>query len=41
MDKVISSSKNVTPFGGLNLIYNAINRSGIAQFLDNKIGFGK
>jgi hypothetical protein len=39
MDKVITSSKNVTPFGGLNLIYNAINRSGIPEFLDNKMGF--
>ena len=29
MDKVSKSSKNITPFGGLNFIYNAINRSKI------------
>jgi hypothetical protein len=39
MDKVTTSSKNVTPFGGLNLIYNAINKAGIPSFLDNQMGF--
>ena len=39
MDKVITSSKNVTPYGGLNLIYNALNRSGIPHFIDKTIGF--
>jgi hypothetical protein len=39
MDKVIISSKNVTPFGGLNLIYDAVNRKNIPQFIDNTIGF--
>jgi Transposase DDE domain group 1 len=39
MDKVTLSSKNITPFGGLNLIYNAISKAGIPDFLDNQIGF--
>jgi Transposase DDE domain group 1 len=39
MDKVTTSSKNVTPFGGLNLIFNAINKAEIPKFLDNQIGF--
>ncbi len=39
MDKVTTSSKNITPFGGLNLIYNAINKAGIPNFLDTQIGF--
>jgi hypothetical protein len=34
-----TSSRNVTPFGGLNLIYNVINKSEIPKFLDNQIGF--
>lgn len=39
MDKVTTSSKNITPFGGLNLIYNAISKAEIPEFLDNQIGF--
>ena len=39
MYKVTTSSKNITPFGGLNLIYNAINNAEIPKFLDNLIGF--
>jgi hypothetical protein len=39
MDKVKQSNKNVTPFGGLNFIYNAISRSGIGSFIDQKIGY--
>lgn len=39
MDKVTTSSKKITPFGGLNLIYNAINKAEIPKFLDNLIGF--
>lgn len=38
MDKVTTSSKNITPFGGLNLIYNTIIKAGIPDFLNNKIG---
>lgn len=38
MDKVTNSSKNITPFGGLNFIYNALNRAGIDKFIDKKIG---
>ena len=39
MDKVSKSSKNITPFGGLNFIYNAINRSKIDTFIDEKLGY--
>ncbi len=39
MDKVIQSSKNITPFGGLNFVFDAIKRSSIASFIDQKIGF--
>jgi hypothetical protein len=39
MDKVTTSSKNITPFGGLNLIFNAITKAEIPKFLDNRIGF--
>jgi len=38
MDKIKHSSKNITPFGGLNFIYNAIDRAGIDKFLDKQIG---
>ena len=38
MHKVTQSSKNVTPFGGLNFIYEAISKSDIPQFIDNQIG---
>lgn len=39
MDKVIQSEKNITPFGGLNFIYEAISRSGIGNFIDKQIGY--
>ena len=38
MDKIKQSSKNITPYGGLNFIYNAIHRAGIDKFLDSQIG---
>lgn len=38
MDKVIQSDKNITAFGGLNFIYEAIRRSGIDRFIDSSIG---
>lgn len=38
MDKVTQSSKNITPFGGLNFIYNAIQRAGLNTFLDKTLG---
>ena len=39
MDKVKQSTKNVTPFGGLNFIYDAIIRYGISVWLDQQIGY--
>lgn len=39
MDKVKQSTKNVTPFGGLNFIYDAISRYGISVWLDQQIGY--
>jgi hypothetical protein len=39
MDKITHSSKNITPFGGLNFIYQAMNRMGLGQFLDGQLGF--
>ena len=38
MDKITQSQKNITPFGGLNFIYQAMNRMGLDKFLDNQIG---
>ena len=38
MYKVKQSSKNITPFGGLNFIYSAISKKGIDTFLDKKMG---
>ena len=38
MDKVKQSTKNVTAYGGLNFIYDAISRSGISVWLDQQIG---
>jgi len=38
MDKVIHSDKNITPFGGLNFIYQAMNSIGLDKFLDVQIG---
>jgi len=39
MHKITQSSRNITPFGGLNFIYNAIKRSKIDVFIDQKLGF--
>ena len=39
MDKVSKSLKNITPFGGLNFIYNAINCSKFDAFIDEKLGY--
>ena len=39
MNKVRHSQKNITPFGGLNFIYQAMNRIGLDKFLDGQIGF--
>jgi hypothetical protein len=38
MDKVIHSSKNITPFGGLNFIFKAIKSKGLDVFIDKGIG---
>jgi hypothetical protein len=38
MFKVTQSSKNITPFGGLNFIYDAIQRKGLIQFIDKELG---
>lgn len=39
MNKVKQSSKNITPFGGLNFIFNAIKSSKIDSFIDEQLGF--
>ena len=39
MDKVTLSSKNITPFGGLNFILNAIDKAKLPQFIDYKLGY--
>ncbi len=39
MDKITQSSKNITPYGGLNFIYQAMNSMGLDKFLDAQIGF--
>ena len=38
MDKVINSDKNVTPYGGLNFIYQAMRRAGIEEYLNKEMG---
>ena len=38
MDKISHSSKNITPYGGLNFIYNAIKRAKIDKFINKQIG---
>lgn len=38
MDKILHSAKNITPYGGLNFIYNAIKRAKIDKFIDKQIG---
>ena len=39
MDKITQSFKNITPYGGLNFIYHAMNLMGLDKFLDAQIGF--
>ncbi len=39
MRRIKQSSKNITPFGGLNFIFNAIKQSKIDVFIDEKLGF--
>ena len=39
MDKVIQSSKNITPFGGLNFILNDINKAKLPECIDSKLGY--
>lgn len=39
MNKVKQSDKNITPFGGLNFIYQAMNRMGLDKFLNKQIGY--
>jgi len=38
MNKITHSCENITPFGGLNFVYNAMNRMGLHEFLDKVIG---
>jgi hypothetical protein len=38
VDKVTTSSKNVTPFGGLNLIYKALFKKELPKFIDQQLG---
>ena len=38
MRKIRQSSKNITPFGGLNFIYNAIKQSKSDIFIDQELG---
>ena len=38
MDKITKSNKNITPYGGLNFIYQAMNRMELDKFLDQSIG---
>jgi hypothetical protein len=39
MDKITHSLRNITPYGGLNFIYQAMNRMDLDKFIDNQIGF--
>ena len=38
MDKVTHSVKNITPYGGLNFIYQSMNRMGHDKFIDEQMG---
>lgn len=38
VDKVKQSSKNITPYGGLNFIYQSMNLLGLDKFLNKAIG---
>jgi len=39
MDKIKQSLKNITPYGGLNFIFNAIKNAKIDNFVDKELGF--
>jgi hypothetical protein len=39
MDKVIQSDKNITPYGGLNLIFKVIKDKGLDTYIDQCLGF--
>jgi hypothetical protein len=39
MNKVIHSQKNITPHGGLNFIYPAMNQMELDKFMDEQIGW--
>jgi Transposase DDE domain group 1 len=39
MRKIKQSSKNITPFGGLNFIYNAIKQSKSDSYIDQTLGY--
>jgi DDE family transposase len=39
MDKVIHSDKNITAYGGLNLIFKAIKDKGLDTYIDQCLGF--
>src|SRR3990172_2939621 len=38
MYKITQSRKNITPYGGLNFIYQAMHHMGLDKFLDARIG---
>ena len=38
MHKVTQSERNITPFGGLNFLYDAFEKAGISQFIDSELG---
>ncbi|MFA4851652.1 MAG: hypothetical protein WC868_02340 [Bacteroidales bacterium] len=37
MDKITHSYKNITPYGGLNFIYQAMNRMGLDKFIPARL----
>jgi hypothetical protein len=39
MDKIKHSTRNYTPYGGLNFIYQAMNRMGLDKFINEQIGY--
>jgi hypothetical protein len=39
MDKITHSFKNITPYGGLNFIYQAMNLMGLDKFINEQFGF--
>lgn len=36
--KVTQDLRDITPFGGINFIYDALDRSGLLDFLDAELG---